>query len=391
MPDENGKLTHKELEERWDREEGKLFKEEIIRQLQSNEHCVDWVNLKVTTKEGKEYHWKNFPGVMEIRNRWGEIKSEFIYSINGKIGRESAQWGDLRFITLRNRRLSKAFLLLGCLKSADRSGPSLKNANLTGVSLENANLSWARLEGADLRWAKMQGAVLKGAHIRLKTFWYRTEQIIKTGTKDIKKGKKYILLGIISILYGLICIPLGIILCNWSGFVKWIRRFSPTLVEGAEIKNVRLNSDPIMYRDLLDEQYLDRYAEKHKIIYTFWLLISNCGRSPRPIAIIALLTGFFFGAIYAGYPYPHWLPECLWLKELLISWKPEFIYNNEIAAYWWRPYYTSFTTLTTLGWASAEPANTPAFVFHTVENLVSYVLLGCIIAVLGDLLTRRSG
>jgi len=57
---------------------------------------------------------------------------------------------------------------------------------------------------------------------------------------------------------------------------------------------------------------------------------------------------------------------------------------------WWRPYYLSFVTMTTLGVASIEPGNGWAAFAHTVQNVIGYGWLGYLIAVLGAKFTRRS-
>lgn len=366
MPDENGNLTHKELEERWDREEGKLFKKEIIRQLQSDEHCVDWVNLKVTTNEGKEYHWKDFPGVMEIRNESGKMIEIIPESLlneeeEGK-ARENAKWGDLRFVPLRKVKLSNAFLSFVCLENADLLWASLENANLYSASLknaflfqarlENAHLHDTRLENADLNQAKMQGAYLSDTHFRLKSFCWRTGLIM-------------------------ICQKLGID----------ISRFRPTLLEGAELKNVRLDSDPVMYRELLDEQYLDRMAEKHPKFYKFWLLTSNCGRSVWLLIAWSLFLALCFGLIYADLSSPSWFPG--WLQRFLARIDPKFE-GFDLKARFWDPIYMSFVTMTTLGWSGVKPDNQAGYWWHTAQNLFGYIWLGYLVSVLGSKLTRRS-
>ena len=78
MPDTHRKLTINEMKERWKTPEGLAFREEIIRQLQSEEtrHQVDRENLRITIY-GKEEAWIDFPGVREVNNnpQWCLVKS----------------------------------------------------------------------------------------------------------------------------------------------------------------------------------------------------------------------------------------------------------------------------------------------------------------------------
>ncbi len=147
----------------------------------------------------------------------------------------------------------------------------------------------------------------------------------------------------------------------------FIRSYEPTKFLGAELKNIRLDSDPILYRDLLDEQYLDKFEEKHPLIYAFWLFSSNCGRSVTLLAVWSLVIALLFGNIYS-----------------------HLDFNYQTAVEWWRPYYLSFVTMTTLGVSSIEPGNFQAALAHTIQNVIGYGWLGYLISVLGAKFTRRS-
>ena len=166
-----------------------------------------------------------------------------------------------------------------------------------------------------------------------------------------------------------------------------IDSYRPTIFKGADLTGIKLGSSPTMHRKLLDEVYLEDFAEHHKYLYYFWLWTSNCGRSPALVFLWSIILGCMFGFAFAHYPYPSFLPDWAWLQSVLVIDKPMFIFDGPE---WWRPFYHSFTTLTTLGWASANPNSTAGFWWHTAENILGYVMLGYLIAVIGDLLTRRS-
>ena len=233
-----------------------------------------------------------------------------------------------------------------------------------------ANLTLAKLGGADLTFTSMEGAHLNGADFILKSWWWRVKEYIR----HIK---------VMEIMFRLIKkLPL---LSRINHSVK----NGPTVLTGSSLKGVMLDYDPVLYRELLDEQYLDRFAEKHKILYPFWLLSSNCGRTVSLLFVWTLVIGLLIGLVFADFNSPGWLPN--FMRNILDIVDPEFCYNSMPQTTLWQPLYLSFVTMTTLGVATAEPVNHAAYWWHTGQNLLGYVMLGYLIAVLGSKLTRRSG
>ena len=78
------------------------------------------------------------------------------------------------------------------------------------------------------------------------------------------------------------------------------------------------------------------------------------------------------------------------LKNALDFIDPDFYYNGSPQSTLLQPIYLSFVTMTTLGVATVEPMNSFGYIWHIFQNLVGYVLLGYLVAVLGSKLTRRS-
>ena len=371
MPDAEGKLTPKELRDRWEEEPGISFRKEIIRQLQSEEteHKVDWEHLKVGV-DGKEYIWEEFKGVKELKEILGSIR-------------------DLRGIYLSDANLERAYLFPVYLKNANPMSYHLENANLGHAHLEHAYLRFTHLEHAILRFAHLEHAKLYQAHLEHanlafahleKTDLTDAHFELKSWRHRFKEIKISHLLDELFIPFTLIFGSLAVVYISCS--LLWLMIFlvwfyngkelsSTTILDGAELKNVKLDSDPVMYRELLDEQYLDRFAEKHPYLYPFWLLTSNCGRSISLVFLWSLLVIVLFGFIYSP----------LYLKYSSLT-------VDKIC--WWHPFYFSFVTMTTLGMASVEPGNFWAAFWHTLQNLFGYVWLGYLIAVLGSKLTRRS-
>ncbi len=379
MAENENKLSDKQLKERWKTEEGQKFRKEIIRQLQSekNEHAVDWKNLKVVVGR-EEKLWQDFPGVKEIKDE----EEERATLIDGPLAAGNARWGDLRFINFKFVKIQEASLdhvnlqnasLIGAvlqnatlnladLQNATLLGADLQNAELNDANLQNAKLILAQLQHAELKGAKLESAVLLGANLQNADLNH-TEFLLKSFRWRI---------GLFRLLE-----KLG----------KDISRFRPTILKGADLTGIKLGTSPTLRRKLLDEVYLEEFAEHHPVFYHLWLWTSNCGRSPVLVGLWAGLIGIFFGFAFAHYPYPSFLPDWAWLQNIFVVNQPMFDF---IGDEWWRPYYHSITTLTTLGWGSVEPKTTAGFWWHTAENIMGYLMLGYLIAVIGDLLTRRS-
>ena len=104
MQDNDQKLKENELRERWRTKEGYLFRNEIIKQLQSGQHRVDWVNLKVMV-DGKEKLWTYFDGGSEIQDI-----NDYLSEEGTKEDRENSFFGDLRGIVLNGKDLNNAYL-----------------------------------------------------------------------------------------------------------------------------------------------------------------------------------------------------------------------------------------------------------------------------------------
>lgn len=402
MAENENKLSDQQLKERWDKPEGKAFRDEIILQLQSeeNEHAVDWKNLKVEIS-GKEKLWRGFPGVKEIKDE-EEERATIIENIDGPLATGNTRWGDLRFIYFEYVQIQEAYLRFANLQNANLYNAKLENANLSDTNLQNADLNCAKLQHAELNLAELQHAKLNLANLQNAKLYEANLQnaeltVAQLQHAELKEAKleSAVLLGAqlqnANLNYATYRLKsfwwrIGLFrLLEKLG--KDISRFRPTLLAGADLSGIKLGSSPTMRRKLLDEVYLEDFAGHHRIFYPLWLWTSNCGRSPVLVGLWAGLIGVFFGFAFAHYPWPSFLPDWAWLQGFFVVNQPMFDF---IGDEWWRPYYHSITTLTTLGWGSVEPKTTAGFWWHTAENIMGYLMLGYLIAVIGDLLTRRS-
>jgi|GEM_PF-6290333 uncharacterized protein YjbI with pentapeptide repeats len=379
MPNEDRPLTPDELRARWETPIGGFFRSHILHQLE-HKHRIDFGNLAFEPSREKIIDWTEFEGVQELgepffdlrginfenkilpQAKFSKVHLEYANLSDTNLEKASFSLAHLEHADLSLANLEKARMYRAHLEHADLSAAILEKANLYGThfnhatmsgtnlnhsllpnaffkhailnfaEFENANLTNVNFKHADLTGAKFNNAKLAGASFRFKSFWWFLKKLFSK-SKNLKAD-------------------------------------TPTVLTGAELQKVKLDLDPILFRKLLDEQYLDKFAENHKWLYPFWLLSSNCGRWTSLVFGWAFVLALLFGIIYS---------QC------------NFIYFSELTYHdWWHPYYFSFVTMTTLGMSSVEPVSGWAAFWHTVENVIGFWLLGYAIAVLGSKFTRRS-
>ena len=120
-----------------------------------------------------------------------------------------------------------------------------------------------------------------------------------------------------------------------------------------------------------------------------WELTSHCGRSLALWAFWAGLVALAFGAIYADYPVPAWMPEPV--AALLVAVNPEFdVSPMKRDPTSFTPYYFSIVTFTTLGFGDVTPLNRSGEIWLVMEVLLGYIMLGGLIAIFANKFARRS-
>ena len=147
---------------------------------------------------------------------------------------------------------------------------------------------------------------------------------------------------------------------------------------------------PVIDRMTRDALYLDDYKSNYPIIYWFWNITADCGRSFLRWAAwsigIALLFALFFC------PPPAFFGD--WWIGLCDKIGPCFqqtadAYKGEPLGFWSSIYF-SIVTFTTLGFGDVVTANTMARFLVTLEVILGYVMLGGLISILANKLARRS-
>ncbi len=240
--------------------------------------------------------------------------------------RISAVRAGLGMSDLRRSRLFEADL-----KEATLSMANLKEADLRCARLGAARLREAGLEGADLTRAQMGGADLEGARVERAHF----------NEADLRGAR----------------------LAGIEGYesAQWI---------GVDLRDVHFAGAYLMRRFVLDQNFLAEFRSRGKAaeaVYYLWWITSDCGRSL--------------------------IRWCLWTAGLvgLFAWLYTLVgmdygdYPTTLS-----PLYYSVVTLTTLGYGDVLPASQAAQVVAMLEVLAGYVMLGGLLSIFNNRMTRRA-
>jgi len=224
---------------------------------------------------------------------------------------------------LFNAHLEGADLWRADLRAADLYFARLEGAALVGAHLERADLTWAHLEGADLRWAHLKGADLRAADL---------------SNADVT----------------------GV-------------RYDRHRLKCQGIRAVTCHGHPVFRRDAEDQDFIETFRSKswwHSLLYVFWAVLTDCGRSLLRVALVGTCLAVLFGWVFASYPH---------MLDL-----------SDSAQTPWTPYYYSIVTFTTLGFGDVTPATFEGELWVGAEVLVGYLVLGLLISILANKVARRS-
>lgn len=300
------------------------------------------------------------------------------------------------------RRVNRSTLL-------DFTGADLRKRNLCGADLTGANFSRANLVGADLSLSKLYGAVFtdcillgtnfQGAHLM--------EADLSSSNANGADFRNAFLLGarvenssLFSVKYNRWAIYRGIRLSGSYGSQLFLRfahdqsfieefrgqaNARPLIKVSGKAHFLRQCFAHVKTFPSIRKQNPKKY--KSWLIYLLWSIMSDCGRSFSLWFMWSLLFAIFFGAVYAGYPVPDWLPEPL--AHILIDIAPSIDTQGRDATAF-TPYYFSFVTFTTLGFGDVLPKNLAGELWLTLEVVLGYVMLGGLISIFATKVSRRA-
>jgi hypothetical protein len=271
-------------------------------------------------------------------------------------------WGaDLSKANLRGANLSKANLW-GC---------NLSGADLTEADLSGTNLSEANLSGANLWKANLTGALLREANLSGTNFWETNfsgaelGEVIFTTDEVFNRLMKWWVPKIIS----------HIPLLNRTKPVQNWKKVGMTILSGIDTAKFNGSKNPILKRYIEDYQFIQSFKQKswlHRwILYPFWKVTSDCGRS--------LLLWFIWSVGLTGlFSWVYYRYQRDWFSQTDLNW----------LGIW----YLSLTKFTSLGFGTttARFDHPTAQVWMIVEVVVGYLMFGGLISILVNKLARRA-
>lgn len=144
--------------------------------------------------------------------------------------------------------------------------------------------------------------------------------------------------------------------------------------------------NPFFKRYVADQQYIRAFKEKHPFWALVWRWSSDYGRSLALWALWSLLIALSFSLVYM--PAPAWLPE--WIQETTPQFHQATGDQVDEPLTFWKSFYFSIVTFTTLGFGDVVADNTSARILVTLEVIFGYVMLGGLISIFANKLASRS-
>lgn len=144
--------------------------------------------------------------------------------------------------------------------------------------------------------------------------------------------------------------------------------------------------NPFFKRYVADQQFIRAFKEQHPFWALVWRWSSDYGRSLGLWALWSLLIALSFSFVYMSAP--TWFP--VWLQEAM----PQFHQvtgteaNGDLT--FWKSFYFSIVTFTTLGFGDVVADNTSARILVTLEVIFGYIMLGGLISIFANKLASRS-
>lgn len=173
----------------------------------------------------------------------------------------------------------------------------------------------------------------------------------------------------------------------WRWFdSKWKRRAEQPTEFYLDSEDINEVLDPFFKRYVADQQFVRAFKEKHPLWARIWRWSSDYGRSLALWALWSLLIALSFSLTYMQTP--TWFPE--WLQEVM----PQFhqVTGEEVdePLTFWKSFYFSIVTFTTLGFGDVVADNTSARILVTLEVICGYIMLGGLISIFANKLASRS-
>jgi len=262
------------------------------------------------------------------------------------------------------------------LFEVDLQGAELLGANLTDANLERCQAQRAGFGGADctrtrffeseLTGATFTGANLRGADLRLSTLQKARMRDAVLDDANLEQAS----LSEVD-MEGASVVGACFDRADLRRVkLRGIKGFEQASWLGADVFEVDFTGAYLIRRHIMDENYLFEFRNRSRhaaMVYWFWSVSSDCGRSVLRWALWTALFAVGFAGLYAN---------------MDIRWGDD---PTGIA-----PLYFSVVTLTSLGYGDITPATAVGQATVMVEVVVGYVLLGGLISILSTKMARRA-
>lgn len=298
---------------------------------------------------------------------------------------------DLRDANLTGRDLRELDLTGADLRGASLVNADLSGAILHGATLDGASLIGATLDGADLSDASCRGITAGGAHAHHARLTGATLDDSSLTQIDLRHAR----LGGASLrnvrLRDADLRHVDAYRADFSGADLEhadvaAANFRDSTLTGTRLRNVQHVADAdwigitlldidftgayLIRREIVDQNYLYEFrnqGRQHEWIYRAWKLTSDCGRSFGRWALLTFSLALLFSFLY-----------------LLVN-VDYGDYRTPIS-----PLYYSLVTMTTLGYGDVLPASGPAQVIALAEVVTGYFMLGGLLGIFANKMSRRA-
>jgi len=151
-------------------------------------------------------------------------------------------------------------------------------------------------------------------------------------------------------------------------------------------ENMNEVSNPFFKRYVGDQQFIRAFKAKHPFWGQVWRWSSDYGRSLGLWALWSMLIALSFALLYM--PGPAWFPK--WMRELVPQFHQVTGTDMGLRLTFWKSFYFSIVTFTTLGFGDVVADNTSAHILVTLEVILGYIMLGGLISIFANKLASRS-
>jgi uncharacterized protein YjbI with pentapeptide repeats len=234
---------------------------------------------------------------------------------------------------------------------ASFGGADLSGARLFDSRFQGGVFSGAKMPGVDIRAANLQGARLRDVDLSNSDFSRCNLREADLEGCSVVGAKLD-----------------GSTLCG--AHLKGMKGFRQAAWIGVDLRDVDFSGAYLLRRFVMDQNYLFEFRRQggaHELVYKLWWLTSDCGRSLARWGIWCFCIALLFAGIYSQ------LPVAYGDYETALS-----------------PLYYSVVTLTTLGYGDALPASTSAQIACMVEVILGYVMLGGLLSIFANKMSRRA-